>query len=117
MSERKTGIAVGRVRSTTARGCRERVVVERRKGEGWRQIAGRAGRPSASAAAGSTRRGCAGAPPLERSVLVREVEDAFAGYDVVIEELAMLSMTTRSDCARVAAIKGAHQRARVQARS
>ena len=50
-------------------------------------------------------------------MLVREVEDAFAGYDVLIEELAMISMTTRSDDARVAAIKGAHQRAQVQARS
>lgn len=43
---------------------------------------------------------------------VREIEEAIAFYDQAISELAILSMTTTSDTARVAAI-----RARINART
>jgi hypothetical protein len=42
---------------------------------------------------------------MEHSELVREIEDAIAGYNADIEQLAMISTTTNSDCARVAAVR------------
>jgi len=45
------------------------------------------------------------APRLERNALERETEETVAFYDQAISDLAVISMTTRSEVARVAAIK------------
>ena len=82
----------------------ERVVAERAKGDGWRDIAERAA---------LSERQCRriylayarSAPTLEPSALEREIEETVAFYDQAISDLAVISMTTRSEVARVAAIK------------
>jgi hypothetical protein len=53
---------------------------------------------------------------LEQTELVCELEPAIAGYDADIEELGLISSTTRSDGARVSAVK-ARIRARDRKRS
>ena len=56
--------------------------------------------------------GCPRGSAADPSELEREIEDAIAFYDQAISDLAVLSSTTASDTARVAAI-----RARLSARS
>jgi hypothetical protein len=104
VSERETGSATRTLTQHDRARVWERVVVERGKGERWRDIAARAGlseRQCRRIHVAYTR----SAPTLDRSELVREIEDALLGYDADIEELALVSMTTRSDVARVAAVK------------
>ena len=89
----------------------ERVVAERAKGDGWRDIAERAA---------LSERQCRriylayarSAPTLERSELERQIDEAIAGFDADIEQLALISMTAHSDWTRVQAI-----RSRINARS
>ena len=111
MSECKTPSAARPLTQHERARVWERVVAERGKGERWRAIAARAG---------LSERQCRriylaharSAPTLEPSELEREIEDAIAFYDQAISDLAVLSSTTASDTARVAAI-----RARLSARS
>ena len=88
----------------------QRVVAERASGEGWRDIAERAG---------LSERQCRriylaharSSPTLEHEDVVQEIEDAIAFYNEAISELALISTITPSEVARVAAIK-----ARINAR-
>ncbi len=89
----------------------ERVVAERAKGDGWRDIAERAA---------LSERQCRriylayarSAPTLEPSHLERQIDEAIAGFDADIEQLALISVTAHSDWTRVLAI-----RSRINARS
>ena len=111
MSDQETARVARRLTQHERARVWERVVAERAKGDGWRDIAERAA---------LSERQCRriylayarSAPTLERSVLEREIEEAVAFYDQAISDLAVISMTTRSEVARVAAI-----RARINARA
>ena len=106
MSRERTG----EIDETRAR-VWERIVAERGKGERWRDIAQRAGL-SERQCRRVYRAHMRSAPTLKHSDLEREIADAIAGYDADIEQLALISATTSSDCAKVAAV-----RARTNARS
>lgn len=116
MSERETGSATRPLTQHDRPRLWERVVVERGKGERWRAIAERAGlseRQRRRIYMAHMR----GAPTLERSELVRELETAITDYDSAIEQLALVSMTTHSDCARGRSDQSEDQRAHPQVRS
>ena len=92
----------------------ERVVAERAKGDGWRDIAERAA---------LSERQCRriylayarSAPTLEPSVLEREIEETVAFYDQAISDLAVISMTARSEVDSGRGDQGAHRHARPEA--
>jgi hypothetical protein len=111
MSERETGSATRPLTQHDRVRVWERIVAERGRGDKWRHIAQRA-QLSERQCRRIYRAHMRSAPTVERSELVREIADAIAGYDTDIEQLALISMTTPSDCARVAAV-----RARVNART
>ena len=104
MSDQQTARVARRLTQHERARVWERVVAERAKGDGWRDIAERAA---------LSERQCRriylaharSAPTLEPSALEREIEDTVAFYDQAISDLAVISMTTRSEVARVAAIK------------
>ena len=80
MCERKAAVPLGRSRSTTARGCRERVLAVVSEGRG---VASRSAGPAVHSERQCRRRiypaRMRGAPTLEPSVLVREIGYAIAG--------------------------------------
>jgi hypothetical protein len=104
MSDQETARVARRLTQHERARVWERVVAERAKGDGWRDIAERAA---------LSERQCRriylayarSAPRLEPSALEREIEETVAFYDQAISDLAVISMTTRSEVARVAAIK------------
>jgi AraC-like DNA-binding protein len=111
VSERETGSATRTLTQHNRARVWERIVVERERGDKWRDIAQRA-QLSERQCRRIYRAHMRSAPTLERGELVRELEDAIADYDSAIEQLALISMTTKSDWARVVAI-----RARINARA
>ncbi len=111
MSDRKIPVLLRRPTQHDRARVWERVVAERARGDRWREIAERAGL--------STRQ-CRriwvahahSAPTRQHSDLICEIDAAISGYDADIEQLALISASTRSEVARVAAI-----RARIATRS
>lgn len=96
MSDQETARVARRLTQHERARVWERVVAERAKGDGWRDIAERAA---------LSERQCRriylayarSAPRLERSVLEREIEETVAFYDQAVSDLAVISMTTRSE--------------------
>ena len=111
MSDQETARVARRLTQHERARVWERVVAERGKGERWRDIAQRAG---------LSERQCRriylayarSAPTLEPSHLERQIDEAIAGFDADVEQLALISITAHSDWTRVQAI-----RSRINARS
>ena len=85
-------------------------MAERGKGARWRDIAERA-ELSERQCRRIFKAHMRSQPTRDHDDLVAELDQALIEYDTAIAELALLSMTTGSDCARVSAI-----RARLNAR-
>lgn len=111
MSERKSAAPTRSLTQHERARLWQSVIAARAKGDPWRVVAERTGlcerqcRRIYRAHMRST-------PTMPGMDAVREIEEAIAFYDQAISELAILSMTTTSDTARVAAI-----RARINART